>query len=615
LKSGKRYPAIAFLTSFAVYLLTLANTVSFFDSGELISAAATLGIAHPPGYPLYAQWGHLFSYLPLGNLAFRINLASAVFGSLAVMIIYLLTHHLILKAFPHITGNIKVKLTSLSAALAFAFSLNHWGQTNMSEVYAMNSFFIALIIITLLMWRRKVKEDTSLKNNNSKYLYFCAFLFGLAFGDHHTILVVVPVIFFIIVLTRWQLFLNVRLIPFLLFFFILGFSIYLYMPVRAAAVLIMNWGDPETLDQFRWMFLREGYPKGTLSREWGLFAEQLKTINLLYEFTIAGFVLFIIGLITCIKRGWPYAVITFTVLMVLSVGIIIYSNAPKANIFLYEAFHTPTYMLFAPWIGAGLFWLLSMVDRLLSRLSEDEEEKGYLLVLWIIFLAALPSYLLYNHFSKNDRSRNFIAFDYAVNELKSLSHNGILFTWGDSGAFPLWYLQFIEKYQDKALLLHTPHLASSWYVEEIPYLAKSRINRIPENRRTPGMVVEVIARENMGKRKSYIDYSSKYSYPVNNLEFAPYGIVYRQTDRKEPIDMTIWDKYVTRNLLSRNILIDLDIGKAIAIYGFCHYDNGYALLREGRRQEAINSLTKAIEIVPSLQGRAQRLLSPPRQQK
>lgn len=610
MKADKLFPAIALITSFAVYLLTLANTVSFFDSGELISAAATLGIAHPPGYPLYAQWGHLFSYVPLGNLAFRINLASAVFGSLAVMIIYLLTHHIILKAFPHTADTIKVKLTALSASLSFAFSLNHWGQTNMSEVYAMNTFFIAFIILLLLIWRKKVLQGNHPEKNHSKLLYLSIFLFGLAFGDHHTVLVVVPIIFFIIVITRWKLFLDARGLAFMLLFFILGISIYLYMPVRASAVLIMNWGDPETLDQFRWMLLREGYPRGSLSRELDLFLYQLKTINLLNEFTIAGFILFMIGLISATKRGWVYTIVTLTVLMVLSVGIIIYSNGPKENTFLFEAFHTPTYMAFSPWIGAGLFWLLSIVDRLLLKNNEGAMQSRIILTIWIICLALLPAYLLYNHFHKNDRSRNFIAFDYAVNELKSLSHNGILFTWGDSGAFPLWYLQFVEKYQDKTLLLHTPHLASSWYVDEIPDLSRSRVKRIPENRRTPGIVVEVITRENMGKRQSYIDYSSKYSYPVNNLEFAPYGIVYKQMAKKTPLDLSIWDKYVMRNLISRDIVIDLDIGKAIAIYGFCYFDNGYALLREGKRQESINIFTKAVEIVPGLKGRAQQVLFP-----
>ena len=91
----KMFPAISLLVSFGVYLLTMGNTVSFFDSGELIAASATLGLAHPPGYPLYALVGHIFSYIPISNIAFRTNLASAVFGAMAVMSMYMITEILL----------------------------------------------------------------------------------------------------------------------------------------------------------------------------------------------------------------------------------------------------------------------------------------------------------------------------------------------------------------------------------------------------------------------------------------------------------------------------------------------------------------------------------------
>ena len=77
------YALFVVLATFWVYVKTLAPTVSFFDSGELISAAYTLGVAHPPGYPLYVLLGWLFSKLPIGNIAYRINRMSAFFASIA----------------------------------------------------------------------------------------------------------------------------------------------------------------------------------------------------------------------------------------------------------------------------------------------------------------------------------------------------------------------------------------------------------------------------------------------------------------------------------------------------------------------------------------------------
>jgi len=599
------------LIPFAVYMTTLTPTVSFFDSGELISGAATLGISHPPGYPLYILLGHAFSYIPLGNIAFRINTASAFFGALAVTVLYLITLNVMKRLFPEEKEQLFLRMAALSSSLMFAFSLNQWGQTNMSEVYALNTFIVGLLILTALVWHDYArKRGSDAGKGNARLFYFFAFIFGLGFGDHHTILVVVPVGFFVILATRWQCLFDIKKLFLCLAFFTLGFSVYLYMPVRATTDLIMNWGNPETWKQFRWMFFREGYPKGQVYRDWSLFWEQLQTINLLYEYTIAGFAVAITGLLRFFRRGWLFALISFTVLGVLSVGLIIYSSAPRENIFLYEAFHTPTYMIFAPWIGLGLFWFLSCLKMAAKRLNDSAYTGKVLIAFWLIMLAAMPALPFYNHFKKNDRSRNFIAYDYASNSLKSLSPNGILFTWGDSGAFPLWYLNHVEKYKPGALLLHTPHLASDWYVDEIADLKNSRVRRVPARHRSPGMVVEYITRENLGLRRSYIDYSSKYSFPVSKLNFASHGVVYRNGPEGARADISVWSTYVTRGLLSNNVVRDLDIGKAIAIYGFCRFDSGAALISQGMREEGVKQLSEAIKIVPGLRGKAQNLLFP-----
>src|SRR5437762_3277993 len=73
----------------AVYVRTLAPTVAGGDSGELITAAYTLGVAHPPGYPLYTLLAKLFTLIPIGTIAWRVNLFSAVCGAGAATLIFL----------------------------------------------------------------------------------------------------------------------------------------------------------------------------------------------------------------------------------------------------------------------------------------------------------------------------------------------------------------------------------------------------------------------------------------------------------------------------------------------------------------------------------------------
>ena len=94
---------LVLFVSFGVYLSTLTPTVGFHDSGELITVAYTLGIAHPPGYPLYTLFGKLFiTLIPIGNIAYRMNMESALFASLAVMMTYFIILKLTAKIIPSV---------------------------------------------------------------------------------------------------------------------------------------------------------------------------------------------------------------------------------------------------------------------------------------------------------------------------------------------------------------------------------------------------------------------------------------------------------------------------------------------------------------------------------
>ena len=80
---------LLFLIALTVYLFTLCPTVYVGDSGELITAAYTTGVPHPPGYPLFCILGKLISFLPIGTIAFRMNLMSSLFGAVALFVFYI----------------------------------------------------------------------------------------------------------------------------------------------------------------------------------------------------------------------------------------------------------------------------------------------------------------------------------------------------------------------------------------------------------------------------------------------------------------------------------------------------------------------------------------------
>ena len=127
---------------FAVYLRTLCPTLYWGDCGELALVAATMGIPHPTGYPLYCLLGKAWTLLlPFGTLVWRLNVLSALFGSLAVACLY---------------GAARaVKLPrpiAFTAAGLLAFSTTFWQQALITETYTLAALFTCLLLFLAARW-------------------------------------------------------------------------------------------------------------------------------------------------------------------------------------------------------------------------------------------------------------------------------------------------------------------------------------------------------------------------------------------------------------------------------------------------------------------------------
>ena len=165
-------PYMLAATTLALYLRTLGPTVGQADTFEFQVVAPTLGVAHPTGYPLYILCGKLFSLLPLGSIAWRVNLSSTVFAVAAVLFVYRLVLRISesttlvpgaqRKANERVSESanervsefasqrIGASLAALVAALALAFSRVFWSQAIIAEVYALHNLFIAIILFILV---------------------------------------------------------------------------------------------------------------------------------------------------------------------------------------------------------------------------------------------------------------------------------------------------------------------------------------------------------------------------------------------------------------------------------------------------------------------------------
>ena len=602
------FAILAFTIPFAVYMATLAPSVTFFDSGEFITAASSLGSAHSPGYPLFLMFAKPFALLPFGNIAFRINMATAFSSSMACLAVYLLTVYLLRDeriVDDERFAGFAIKAAGLAAALAFSVTPRLWLQSNHDKPYPLLAFITAMILYLLLKWREQYQNGQECP----AYVYACTFMAGLAMATHQTVVLLLPAWGLFIILADWRMITRIKELALATAFAMLGFSVHLYLPLRATQNPILNWGDPKTYEQFMWHFLRRGYPNEPHSRDASLVWAQIKAFNVPHEFTWLGFILVVLALVHLWKCQRDVVIVYLTAIVTFLLVIVGYFNTPMDLIFLTEEFFTPLYLLTAVLIGIGLFHLLSIAVKN-ARLPKDFSAKVYCLVAVMYF--SLPISLCAMNYYENDQHNNYIAFDYATNSLRSLPQNAVMFTWGDSGAFPLWYLQGVERMREDLDLPHTPHIVFDWYLDSLPRLFKeSNLRKFDMQSSGPEASLRMAITDIIDQRPTYIDFSTRYSVVFNDYIPVQKGIVYRMRRISEPgglPDLSVWDNYNNRGILEKISFLDLDTGKAIMIYANSYLEAGEFLMSIGRQQYGIPMIQKAELISPEMKPAVQQVL-------
>jgi hypothetical protein len=590
--------------------MTLAPSVTFFDSGEFMTAIYSLGSAHSPGYPFFINYAKPFTYLPFGSIAFRINVATAVSAGAACYAVYLLITYIIAGETLSVDSRLSdlyKRLTGLAAALSFAFTPRLWLQSNHDKPYPIIAFIAAVVFFLILRWRETYKEG----EERPAYIYLGAFLCGLGFGAHQTMVLMVPVYAFMIVVTDWRILARIKEMILAVAFAALGFAVHIHIPVRASRNPLLNWGDAKTLDQFLWHFLRKGYPVEPPARDFNLFWQQVNAFNIPTEYTLVGLLLLVVGCLFFMRRFF-HGVAAYIVGLLSFLAVIVgYFNTPMDLIFLTEEFFTPLYLLSAVFIGLGLFTTLKLFLFILPFLRRPGlQVAGTVAAL----LFALPVTICALNYVENDQHLNYIANDYASNTLRTLPQGAVLYTWGDSGAFPLWYLQGVEKMREDVDLLHTPHLVFTWYLDAFPNVFKQSILRaIPLDTQAPETVLKMAISEQINKRPVYVDFSTRYSVPFESYALMQRGICYQLRYQEGGgtgvPDPSIWDLYSLRGISGGMFFRDLDTGKAILIYANSHVEAGEALIRFGRFEEAKQQLMIAEQLAPEMKGQVSQIRS------
>jgi hypothetical protein len=437
--------AAVFVAALFAYGLTLAPTVTLVDSGELIVAAQRLGVAHPPGFPLYVPLAHAASRVPWGNVAQRVNAFSALCAAAAAGALVIATRRLLREASggSAVAGGWVWAAPALTAGLLLAGSRTLWAYATVAEVYALGT--LAVVALVALALRARAEGTTAA-------LAVLAAAYGLATGTHHvTIALVGPALLTL----AWPA-LRARATPRVLGQLALVGALcvvaaYAYLPWAAARGAFPNWGDTRTLERVWWHVSGRQYQVylspsvATAGQEAAAFARAMLT-----EFGPAWFPA-ALGLAALgLHAAWTRARTVFAAIVSMVVLDLLYAM-------LYtiaedkDAYYLPSVVALSLAAGLG-------AHDLLSRLARRRAAAA-------LAIAALPLAGAAFHARALDRSRFFVAHDFARDALASVRPGGLLLTSEWQLYSPLLYLQEVEGWRPDVMAVDVSLLRRSWYVD------------------------------------------------------------------------------------------------------------------------------------------------------
>ncbi|HZQ10082.1 MAG TPA: DUF2723 domain-containing protein [Anaerolineae bacterium] len=375
--------AAIFLLTFLIYFRTLAPTVAYLfdDSLEFQLLAARMAIAHPTGYPLYSLLIKLATFLPIGDVAYRVNLVSAFFGALTIPFVYLAARLLTARFMTanDVSGELLVRAPAFIAALVFAFGETFWSQAVVAEVYTLQALLTAVMLWLALRWSAASENVAALHAKPS--LIPLAFWAGLMLTHHRMSVLILPALA-VYVLSYDRSFLRQpRTLLKLALVFILPLLLYAYLPIRGMVTSSLDGGYQNTPQGFLNWILGTAYTvfltQNPLSQE----RDAAYYLNLFVsEFTPIGLLAAAAGFVALFLRAWREWMLLVLGLVLNLIFALTYRVA-DVNVFF-----IPSFLFVALLIAAGLSGLLWLAFYAwTNRLATSVAAVAWLALLFLPF--------------------------------------------------------------------------------------------------------------------------------------------------------------------------------------------------------------------------------------
>jgi hypothetical protein len=684
-----------FLFTLAVYTITMTPTVPFWDSGEYIATSYILGIPHAPGTPLYVLIGRLFTFLPLWDVARRVNWLSAVSSAATLLFLYLIAVRITRRVFPWEQNPRNRALAYIAGAVtAFiaGFATTFWENAIEAEVYASSCFLMAFVIWLVLRWEERLDEGSE-----DGLLLVITYLVGLGIGIHLGVAVaawaVVVYVFLcrpsyltrfdylgwgvvtlslgtgihkaafmvapavlILALGMWLATGKVRrLAIWSAVLFMVGVSVHFFLIIRANKDPIIDEAAPRTWDALWKMLIRDQYkppPLWVRKSDWTNQFDFMWLRYVWWNFTLLGerfghdygfrdfirgvlqppFLLFGAGAVINFVKARRSAILLGILFFLLGPAMAVYINFSADEVRERDYFFVQNFMFMAVSTGVGAAWLADWVRRQFPREATARAglaAAGTLLV----FMSIVP---LFTNWHSRDRRGFFVAHDYAYNMLATLDKDAIIFTNGDNDTFPLWYIQEVEGFRKDVRVVNLSLLNTDWYIRQLRDLVPKvpitfrddQIALLRPIRRPDGTVwlvkdimVHHILNANAWKRPAYLAVTVPDHMGLDD-QLSMEGLVFRihpqKVEDRIDLDATLTnlnEKYHYGGVVIKDPNAPNGFGYAdstvykndnasnlVQNYAAAYAQASYALVQQGRNEEALAMMNRAELLSPRFAG-------------
>ncbi len=514
------------LLCLAFYLASTSPLIYWRDSVEFAMIGHNLDIGHPAGSPTFSMFAKLLDFFPFGAVCFRATLFS-VFCAVGAMTVLAFILFRLAQAFK--LDTVKSFLGSLTAVSALAFSPAFFDWTVAPEVYSAQ--VLAVFVVLALAFELNIGEHRG--GADRRLLFLAGLILGLGCGVHMGTGLLAPGLAWALIMPNRSL-RKLREMSIFGLFVLIGFSVYIYLPIRSATQPVFDQGNPQSWPLFLMHITGSRYSEIIHSFPWPRIFHNLRALaeHFSGQLTLPVIPLAVFGLLFAAKRSPHYIIAIFLFVL--------------GHLYLYvkdweKAFgYIPVFALAALLAGMGV---VAAIHFLRGKRRFFDARIG--VAACALFAALLFSFQAERAIMERSHAAHDLAHNHMRALLDSLPHDALYVSHQDANSYTIFYAQSVERYREDVVHIQRAFLPLPEYVaQRYPFIDWT--NYDPGK---PYGVYEFLL-ANREKHEPFWDYGWETRPDVPTEGIFPYGFIWRVDEKSAGAPATddhVYEKYFSYN--------------------------------------------------------------------